>query len=348
MVALVVNLMLGLSILSCQEKTSAPISLSNSRVSTVEILIKQIPTLAIGKYTTAPICFMPNEGVPFAFSNTTSKLFLRTNFGVDIIDLQTGKHETNIPASQSVIAAAISPNGEILVWSLQDNSIQLIRLADQSVLATLIGHPDPVFDLRFSPLGEKFYSASHDGFVRVWELDGTQLASIETGSEVLGFGISSDGLKLATIPSDGPVSLWNLTTNQKIAEFGDTGGYDTSDAHFSPDDQYLAADLATGIYLWRISDGELLWNKVKNSMALAFSSDGEFLAYSDVDDGNKVLLTSLDSDQIDHTLGWLQGPVWEMFFSPDGSFLAATDGLSIPIWQVDSGEMRYIGKSECP
>lgn len=99
-----------------------------------------------------------------------------------------------------------------------------------------------------------------------------------------------------------------------MAEFGSMGGYDTSKAHFLPDDQYLAADLTIGLDVWRISDGELLRNKVKNSMAIAFSLKGEFLAYSEVDDGNKVVLASPDGDQIESTSGWLQGPVWEMFF----------------------------------
>ena len=132
-----------------------------------------------------------------------------------------------------------------------------------------------------------------------------------------------------------------------MAEFSSTGGYDTSDAVFSPDGEYLAADLATGIYLWRVSDGELLWNAVKNSMTVAFSPDGRYLAYSDVDDGN-VYLSSPDGAQILSTLGQMQAPVWELFFSPDGSLLAATDGVEIHIWQVEDGKLINIGKASCP
>ena len=54
---------------------------------------------------------------------------------------------------------------------------------------------------------------------------------------------------------DGPVSLWNLDTLEKIKDLAASGGYDTSDAELSPDGQYLAADFATGISLWQVSDG---------------------------------------------------------------------------------------------
>ena len=133
-----------------------------------------------------------------------------------------------------------------------------------------------------------------------------------------------------------------------MAEFSSTGGYDTSDAVFSSDGEYLAADLATGIYLWRISDDELLWNAVKNSMAIAYSPEGKYLAYSDVDDSNKVVLASPDGAQIVTPLGQMQSPIWELFFSPDGSRLAATDGVEIHIWQVEDGKLSYIGKPACP
>ena len=161
-------------------------------------------------------------------------------------------------------------------------------------------------------------------------------------------GLSWDGSKLATIPSDGPLVLWDLAGNAKIAEFEGSGGYDTSDAHFSPDGQYLAADLVTGIFLWRTSDASLIWNEVKNSMAVAFSPDGRYLAYSNVDDGNKIFLASPDAARVIRTIGGMQGPVWELFFSPDGALLAATDGIEIPIWRVEDGTLLYIGKAACP
>ena len=72
-------------------------------------------------------------------------------------------------------------------------------------------------------------------------------------------------------------------------------------------------------------------------MAVAFSPDGKYLAYSDVDDGNKVFLTSPDGERGIRTIEGMQSPVWALFFSPYGSLLAAGDGIEIHIWRVDDG-----------
>jgi WD40 repeat protein len=217
------------------------------------------------------------------------------------------------------------------------------------VLKTLKGHTDAVTKLRFSPTGEELVSASHDRWVRIWDKDGEELGAFQPEGDLLGIGISPDGAKLATVPFDGPVELWDLDSTEKVAELGGTGGYDTSDAVFSPNGQFLAADLATGLFLWRVSDGELVWNDVKNSMAAAFSPDGRYLAYSDVDDRNKVFLSTPDGAQKIRTLeGTPGGPVWELVFSPDSSMLASTDGAEMRIWGVEDGRLLYIGKPDCP
>jgi WD40 repeat protein len=83
-------------------------------------------------------------------------------------------------------------------------------------------------------------------------------------------------------------------------------------------------------------------------MAVAYSPDGQYLAYSDIDDGNKVFLAAPDASQVLATVDKMQAPVWEMFFSPDGSMLAATDGVEVRIWGVDGGDLLYVGKPECP
>jgi WD40 repeat protein len=235
-----------------------------------------------------------------------------------------------------------------MAWSLEDGSIQLIRLSDHALLKTLAGESDPVHKLRFSPTGEALFQSSHSGHIRIWDANGNQLPPIESGQEVVGIGISPDGKKLATIPSDGPVQLWDVATGEGVMEFGGSGGYDTSDAVFSPDGQYLAADLATGVFLWKVSDASLLWNDVKNSMAIAYAPDGRFLAYSNIDDNNKVVLATPDGRQTIRTIEGTLGPVWELFFSPDGSRLAATDGGEIRVWDAQDGNLIATGRASCP
>ena len=315
---------------------------------TPTIVLRPTPLVPTEELAGHPTCFVPKEILPFAFSPDGVRLFVRTSSGVQILNLDTGKEEAFIEAPQSLVVAALSPDGQTLAWSLEDNSIQLIRLSDQLVSHIFEGHPDAVYHLRFSPSGDRLFSASHDGWVRIWGTDGTRLPSIDTGREVVGFGVSQDGTMLATIPFDGPVQLWDLVGNNRIAELEGTGGYDTSDATFSPDGQYLAADLATGLFLWRVTDTALLWNDIKNSMAVTFSLDGRYLAYSNIDDNNNIVLASPDGIRIIRNIDRMEGAVWELFFSPDSSLLAATDGKEIRIWIVEDGTLLHVGKAACP
>jgi len=330
------------STLSCQAKQ---ISLPTATAEPVNLPTQTSTDEAIPSPDT--LCFTPIDLTPVAFTPDSLMLVIRAGSGVQVFNLGTMEEEYFVQAQQNLLAAALSSDGRTLAWSQEDNTIQLIQMTEGKVLNTLAGHTDSVFKLRFSPTGDRLFSASHDGSVRIWDMTGNELQTIETNGEVLGIGISPDGSKLATIPLDGPVELWDLIANKKMLSLGGTGGFDTSDAVFSPDGKYLAADLATGLFLWRISDGELLWDDIRNSLAVTFSPDGQFLAYSNVEDGNKVVLSSTDGAQIIRTLEGMQGPVWELIFSPDSSLLAATDGMEIRIWRVADAKLLFIGKPAC-
>jgi WD40 repeat protein len=316
---------------------------------TGEALPGALPTETAPEASRGPVCFTPREILPFAFTPDGERLMVRTGQGVQVANLLTGEEDVFYPSDQSIYTAALSPDGTTLAWSVGDGTIQLFQLADPETLVSLTAHPDTVYDLRFSPRGDRLLSVSHDGWVRYWDTtQASLLPSIQAGREIVGIGVSPDGGQVATIPFDGPVQIWDLATTQVVSELGGTGGYDTSDAVFSPDGRYLAADLATGIYLWDVARAELVWDRVKNSMAVAYSPDGQYLAYSDFVDGNKIFLAAPDGSTVVRELEGMQAPVWELFFSPDSTMIAATDGVEIRIWRVGDGELLSIGKFNCP
>lgn len=295
----------------------------------------------------SPACFTVREPRPFVISHWNDRLYLRTASGVQVVDLGSLQEVDFIAAPQDIYAAALSPLGD-LAWSLENNSLQILRVADHQVIAEMHGHADRVYKLRFTSTGEQLVSASHDGFLRIWNLDGSQVFGFMPPGGAAGFDISPDSTLLATVPFDGPVMLWKFGSDQLLAKLGGTGGYDTSDAIFSAAGDILAADLATGVYLWDISNRELTWNSVKNSMALAFSPRQQMLAYSDIDQDNQVYLTSTVSFQPEAIIDSSAGIVYELFFSPDGSLLVAADGLAVRIWSSITQELLYIGKITCP
>jgi WD40 repeat protein len=310
-------------------------------------------------YTPTPekLCFVTGFS-PFAFMPDGARILVRAEKGVQIFNLQTMEEEEflDAPTNLNMPAVALSPNGEILAWALEDLSIQLIRISDKKILHTLTGHSDLIGKLSFSPNGDQLISASHDTWVRIWDLEGNLMGSFQpTGAldfpnEVLGIGVSPDGTMLATIPSDGPVKLWNMEDYKLVRELGGGGGYDTSDISFSPDGQLIASDTATGLFLWKTSDGTQLLggNPGINSLATAFSPDGRFLAYGETGEKYNVVLSSPDGAQKIRILEGHLAPVGILFFSPDSSLLLSSDWVETRIWQVENGQLIYIGKNKCP
>jgi WD40 repeat protein len=295
-----------------------------------------------------PVCFSPADIIAVSFTPDSKMLAIRTGSGVQFFNLETRKEERFIQSPKPILSATLSPDGKLLAWSFEDHSLQLVQASDGKVVNTMTGHTDIVFKLRFSATGDRLFTGSHDGTVRVWDSKGELIKVVETGGEVLGMGVSSDGSKLATIPSDGAVQLWDLTDYHKLSDVGGTGGFDTSDAVFSPDGNYLAADLVSGLYIWRLSDGKSLWDSPKNSLAVTYSPDGKYLAYADVNQNNQIVLSSADGAEVIRTIEGTRAPVWELFFSPDGSLLAGNNDMEIRIWRVDDGKLLYFGKASCP
>jgi len=304
-----------------------------------------------------PLCFVTGFS-PVAFMPDGDRILIRAENGVQIFNLQTKQEEAFLeaPTSLNMPAVALSPDGKILAWALEDFSIQLIRISDKKLLHTLTGHTDLIGKLSFSPDGERLFSASHDTWFRIWDMTGNPVHAFQpTGAlgypnEVLGIGVSPDGSMLASIPYDGPVKLWDLKDYNLVRELSGTGGYDTSDIVFSPDGQLVASDTATGLFLWKTSDGtELLrGNPGINSMAVAFSPDGRFLVYGEIGEKFNVVLSSPDGAQKIRALEGHPAPIGIVFFSPDGSLLLSSDWIETRIWRVEDGQLLYIGKSACP
>ena len=304
-----------------------------------------------------PPCFITGFS-PVAFMPDGDRILVRAENGAQIFNLQTMEEEEFLaaPTNLNTPAVALSPDGETLAWALEDFSIQLIRISDKKLLHTLTGHTDFVGKLSFSPDGDRLFSASHDTWVRIWDMEGNLIHAFQPPgalglpNEVLGIGISPDGTMLATIPFDGPVKLWGLEDYKLVRELGAYGGYDTSDISFSPDGMLVASDTANGLFLWKTSDGTQLLggNPGINSMAAAFSPDGRFLAFEETGEKFDVVLSSPDGTEKIRTLEGHPAPVGILFFSPDSSLLLSSDWVETRIWQVEDGQLISVGKTACP
>ncbi len=207
-----------------------------------------------------------------------------------------------------------------------------------------------IVGLTFDPEGLRLAIASSGGALEIRRLpEGTQEGHWEGYLEpVLDLAFGKDQLWIATYsqrPIDTPqwiVSLWRVTGHgvQRVQRLT-LSAEPMAALSLSPDGRWaLAPDPhpagAAGWGIWRTADGtRMLWIPGGGSGA-AFSPDGELLALSDSEGGFR-LIRRADGQMIRH-LGWLsEKPPALVTFSPDGTWVAASDGREIGIWHVSTG-----------
>ena len=82
---------------------------------------------------------------------------------------------------------------------------------------TLKGHSRAVESVNFSPDGQTLASASWDGTVKLWDLEGRELQTLEGHSiSVISVSFSPDGQTLASASRDGTVKLWDFALDDLI------------------------------------------------------------------------------------------------------------------------------------
>ena len=99
-----------------------------------------------------------------------------------IWDAQSGEPLHTFDAGQYVHGVAFDPTGERLAVGSSDSKIRIYRVVDGELLSTLDGHTDAVLSVRFSDDGTQLLSAGYDNTARLWDLASNQLIANIAGS----------------------------------------------------------------------------------------------------------------------------------------------------------------------
>jgi WD40 repeat protein/serine/threonine protein kinase len=232
------------------------------------------------------------------------------DYTVRVWDVVAGREllaiKTGLGAVQSV---AFSPDGQRLAAGGEPGTVKVWDAAGGKALTTLQGHARPVATVAISRDGKRIASFSEAGFGQRGEVKVRDLA---TGREVFGLKLPDEAGSVAFSPDLGRLALVEGQTVKLL------------DATSTPD-----------AIVCRGHSGMI--------PSVAFTRDDKRLASASADGTVRIWDTAGGQELL--TLGWEDlGPkrpapgVAGAAFSPDGSWLAATHGTDVILWDPGSGQ----------
>jgi WD40 repeat protein len=238
------------------------------------------------------------------------------------------------------------------------------NLAQVNERNRLAGHEGEVVDISFSPDGNIIATASQDGTVKLWNLEGKQIKSFSAANNAKFWGISFSpkGQILAAASTDGTVRLWRLNGKdiEEVEPLKVSKGW-VWDISFSPDGQVLAsADSSGTVKLWQFDGDKFNPDPIYQIKAhdqvkgedqeihkINFSPDGKFLATASID--NTAKLWRFDGQKIEflRTLKGHTYSVWDVTFSPDSRTIAtASSDNNAKLWNLEGKEIKSLNRHQ--
>jgi WD40 repeat protein len=218
---------------------------------------------------------------------------------------------------------------------------------------------DVILAMAYMPDGKALMSLAHGGVFRIEE--------IASGAELVRREFPRDEGTLVLSPDGNVVAIWTGANTRKLYLWDRRDGTAPRELKvprervgslaFSPNGQALVAcgDFESFVYEWDVATGDL-----RNEIALrdditpaglAFTPDGRTIAVTD--SGNQrgknfnggVLLLERGTGKLVRELPTPGVQAIHVACSPDGRWLAASGGVGVHVWDVQTGEEVAVGSA---
>ena len=261
------------------------------------------------------------DGKKALYADINADLSGRKNLGINIIDLNTGKHIQSIP-SRAVQSLAFSNTGETAISGGKNGILKLWSISDGKELKSASGHKSYIRALTYSPTDAKAASGGEDGIILIWDIEKMTILKRLTGHTAPirhnCLVWSSDGKKILSGSWDGSIRLWDTKTGEQLVhlnpEYGrvmslalsPNGKRALSSYLDGPDNPCILWDLETKQELHRFGVPGNVWHtsipgqpwyekQQLHVQSLAFSSDGKTALFGII--FGTVILWDLDQWQ---------------------------------------------------
>ena len=171
---------------------------------------------------------------------------------VNLWDVQTGGVvKTFHGHTRDVCSVSISPDCTMIASGSFDHTIRLWDAQTGECCCVIKEHTDVVYSVCFSPANSQILrSASKDGTVRQWDVDGHQIGSTCEGNYL---AFSLDGSCFVSWGlTERVATVWDTVSGGVVTELQLSGGYFYC-CCFSPNGKFVAGCASQTIYIWDIT-----------------------------------------------------------------------------------------------
>ena len=179
------------------------------------------------------------------------------------------------------------------------------------------------------------------GDLKIWDVKGTQVASLEGQPTIIwSLAASADGKTLITSGYDGKIILWNVA-EKKPAQTIEKKGW-IRRVSLAPDGKSFAAGMEDGnVILFELPGGKELKTIKAHEAAVydaEFSPDGATLATCSTDKLAKLWDLKADPPAEKAKLEGHADAVWAVAWSKDGSLATAGADRKLKLWNAEGKE----------
>lgn len=256
--------------------------------------------------------------------------------------------ETVEVPGELMISVDVNSEGSLIISGSEDikTGAGVVKLWDAAGrYRQIVGsHEAWIVQTLFSPDGQKIASASADGAIKVWSLEGELLQSFDHEESIFELDFSPDGAQLASA-GFGEVRLWQLAAGSLLKSLPLASSVYGLDFH--PNGQTLALGYDHRIGLWDLNTPgpSPIGTHNADVATVRFNPQGTQLA--SVSPDQTIRLWTAEGQPIT-TLGGHPAGLEDVQFSPDGTQLAATGSNGvIYLWDVTHLDLSRLFQAGC-
>lgn len=223
-----------------------------------------------------------------------------------------------------------SPDQQEFACASSDGLIRIYDTQSLKLIRVLRGHNYTVQSIAYRPDGKQMVSASMDGTVRFWSMDGTP-GKVLTGPPFHSVTYRPDGKQIAAAAGiDNQVYLWSTDGTPGLALKGHTGP--VFSVAYRPDGKQIAsASQDKTVRLWNAdgSAGPVFKGHTGSVNCVAWRPDGKQLAST----GDKTVRLWNTEGKTENVLKLSTGAGYAVAYRPDGQQIAAAGvNMMIQTW----------------